>query len=55
MCPGHVYNVQIHKKMYTDLTFVVVCSYIHAYTVESQKMATCKFFVTGRSITHNAL
>ena len=31
------------KKMYTDLTFVVVCSYIHDYTVESQKMATCNF------------
>ena len=28
-------------KMYTDLTFVVFCSYIHDYTVESQKMATC--------------
>ena len=27
--------------MYTDLTFVVVCSYIQDYTVESQKMATC--------------
>ena len=27
--------------MYTDLTFVVFCSYIHDYTVELQKMATC--------------
>ena len=41
--------------MYTDLIFVVVCSYIHDYTVESQKNGHMQLCVTGRSITNNAL